>query len=579
MEKEVIMESLKDLLNIRFDKYKEKTAFIEKSDNSKEFKKMSYQELKDNINGFGTVLLKRFNLKDEKIAVIGENSSKWYETYLAVVCGVGVIVPLDKELPANEIYNLLKRSNAKCIVYSSRKKELIESIKEKLPEDMKFIEMSKQKSDDTSYAFDELVNEGKELVATGNTEYIDTKIDREKFSMLLFTSGTTAAAKGVMLSHKNLCADIYSCYDTVPMFGKYTCLSVLPMHHTFEFTLTYLFMTSVGGTIAICEGLKYIVKNLQELNPDFMVVVPELVEKMVSRIEKNIEKNGKTKAVKFIGGLTTGLSKVGIDLRRIVFKEIQENFGSNLKYFFCGGAPLDKEVHKKMESFGFKFLQGYGLTETSPLACGNRLNDREPGTVGKAVYGEEIRIDLSENDDENSNIGEIIVRGDNVFIGYYENETETKKALKKGWFYTGDLGYFDLKGNLVIAGRNKNVIVTPNGKKIFPEEIEQAINKIGLVEDSMVYGKSKDGSNKDLIVACMVTLDEEYIEDTYASKRPTDKEIYDIIWEEIKKINKTMVAYKAVKELEIKKDKFVKTTTMKIKRFEELKKKGKKPQS
>lgn len=576
MEKEVIMDSLKDLLNIRFDRYKDKTVFIEKTDNSKEFKKMSYQELKDNINGLGTVLLKKFNLKDEKIAVIGENSSKWYETYLAVVCGVGVIVPLDKELPANEIYNLLTRSKAKCIVYSSRKKELVESIKEKLAKDMLFIEMSKEKGDEISYSFDELVKEGKELVATGNTEYIDTKIDREKFSMLLFTSGTTAAAKGVMLSHKNLCADIYSCYDTVPMFGKYTCLSVLPMHHTFEFTLTYLFMTSVGGTIAICEGLKYIVKNLQELKPDFMVVVPELVEKMVARIEKNIEKKGKTKTVKFIGGLTTSLSKVGIDLRRVAFKEIQESFGSNLKYFFCGGAPLDKEVHKKMESFGFKFLQGYGLTETSPLACGNRLNDREPGTVGKAVYGEEIRIDLSENDDENSNIGEIIVRGDNVFMGYYENEAETKKALKKGWFYTGDLGYFDLKGNLVIAGRNKNVIVTPNGKKIFPEELEQAINKIGLVEDSMVYGKSKDGSNKDLTVACMVTLDEEYIEDTYASKRPSDKEIYDIIWEEIKKINKTMVSYKAIRELEIKKDKFVKTTTMKIKRFEELKKKNKK---
>ena len=305
MEKEVIMDSLKDLLNIRFDKFKEKTVFIEKTDDSKEFKKMSYQELKDNINGLGTVLLKKFNLKDEKIAVIGENSSKWYETYLAVVCGVGVIVPLDKELPANEIYNLLTRSKAKCIVYSSRKKELVESIKEKLAKDMLFIEMSKEKGDEISYSFDELVKEGKELVATGNTEYIDTKIDREKFSMLLFTSGTTAAAKGVMLSHKNLCADIYSCYDTVPMFGKYTCLSVLPMHHTFEFTLTYLFMTSVGGTIAICEGLKYIVKNLQELKPDFMVVVPELVEKMVARIEKNIEKKGKTKTVKFIGGLTT----------------------------------------------------------------------------------------------------------------------------------------------------------------------------------------------------------------------------------------------------------------------------------
>ena len=572
MEQEKIMDSLKDLLNVRFDKYADKAAFIEKTDDSKEFNKVLYKEVKENINALGTIMLEKFNLKGEKIAVIGENSSKWYETYLAVVCGVGIIVPLDKELPANEVLNLLKRSKAKCIVYSTRRKELIEGIKNKLPKDMIFIEMSKGKSDEISYSFDELLNEGKELVDTGNTNYIDAKIDREAFNILLFTSGTTAASKGVMLSHKNLCADIYSCYDIVPMFGKYTCLSVLPLHHTLEFTLSYLFMTSIGGTIAICEGLKYIVKNLQELKPDFMVVVPELVEKMASRIEKTIEKQGKTKLVNFMGGVTSGLSKIGIDLRRTVFKEVQKNLGGNLKYFFCGGAPLDKEIHRKMERFGFKFLQGYGLTETSPLAAGNRLNDREPGTVGKAVYGDEIRIDLSDNEDENSNIGEIIIRGDNVFMGYYENEEETKKALRKGWFYTGDLGYFDLKGNLVIAGRNKNVIVTPNGKNIFPEEIEQLINKIPLVEESMVYGKSENGTGKDLIVSCKVTLNEEYIEEVYASTRPSEEELYKMIWKEIKKVNKLMAPYKSIKKLEIKHEPFVKTTTLKIKRFEELKK-------
>lgn len=572
MEQEKIMDSLKDLLNVRFDKYADKAAFIEKTDDSKEFNKVLYKEVKENINALGTIMLEKFNLKGEKIAVIGENSSKWYETYLAVVCGVGIIVPLDKELPANEVLNLLKRADVKCIVYSTRRKELIEGIKNKLPKDMIFIEMSKGKSDEISYSFDELLNEGKELVDTGNTNYIDAKIDREAFNILLFTSGTTAASKGVMLSHKNLCADIYSCYDIVPMFGKYTCLSVLPLHHTLEFTLSYLFMTSIGGTIAICEGLKYIVKNLQELKPDFMVVVPELVEKMASRVEKTIEKQGKTKLVNFMGGVTSGLSKIGIDLRRTVFKEVQKNLGGNLKYFFCGGAPLDKEIHKKMERFGFKFLQGYGLTETSPLAAGNRLNDREPGTVGKAVYGDEIRIDLSENEDENSNIGEIIIRGDNVFMGYYENEEETKKALRKGWFYTGDLGYFDLKGNLVIAGRNKNVIVTPNGKNIFPEEIEQLINKIPLVEESMVYGKSESGTGKDLVVSCKVTLNEEYIEEVYASTRPSDEELYKMIWEDIKKVNKLMAPYKSIKKLEIKHEPFVKTTTLKIKRFEELKK-------
>lgn len=575
MEKEKIMDSLKDIVNIRCDKYGDKTAFLEKVEGDKEFKKISYKMLKEDINALGTILLNKFHLKGEKIAVIGENSSKWYETYMAVACGVGIIVPLDKELPENEIINLLERSDAKCIIYSSRKKDVIESLKSKIDYDLICIEMSKEKSDDTSYSFDELLKEGKKLINKGNTEYIDTKIDREAFNMLVFTSGTTANSKGVMLSHKNICSDIYYCYDIVPMFGKFTCLSVLPIHHTLELTLTYLFMTSVGGTIAICEGLKYIVKDMKEIKPDFMVVVPALIEKMENKIEKTIESKNKTKVVNIVGNIANGLSKIGIDLRRSIFKDVQQGLGGNLKYFFCGGAPLDKEVHKKMERFGFKFLQGYGLTETAPLAAGNRLNDREPGTVGKSVCGDEIRIDLSKNEDENSNVGEIIIKGDNVFLGYYNDEEETKKTLKKGWFYTGDLGYFDLKGNLVIAGRNKNVIVTPNGKKIFPEEVEQLINKISLVEESMVYGKSLDGSGKDLIVACMVTLNEEYIEEKYPNSRPTDEELHDMIWNEIKKINKSMVPYKSIKELEVKKDKFVKTTTLKIKRFEEIKKKKK----
>ncbi len=572
MEKEKIMDSLKDILNIKCNMYKNKVAFLEKDDKLKKFVPMTYGELKDNINGLGTIMIEKLNLSGEKIAVIGENSIKWYQTYMAVSCGVGIIVPLDKELPENEILNLLKRAECKAIVYSSRKKDIVENIKENLSDDLICIEMEKEKSDNISYSYDELVKEGKNLVDTGNDRYINVKINSDEFNILLFTSGTTAAAKGVMLSHKNICTDIFACYNIVPMFGKYTTLSILPMHHTYEMTLNYLFMTSVGGTIAICEGLKYIAKNIQEIRPDFLVAVPALIDNLVKKIDKKVKEEGKEKLVKTVGNIAGGLNKIGIDIRKSVFKEIHKSLGGNLKYIFCGAAPLDKELAKKLEKFGFTLLQGYGLTECAPLIAGNTLKDRELGTVGKAVCVDEIRIDLSENDDENSNIGEIIVKGDNVFLGYYNDEKETKKVLKKGWFYTGDIGYFDLKGNLVITGRSKNVIVTLNGKKIFPEELENLLNRIDLVSESMVYGEVSKTNKNELIVTARVTLDEEYIDDKYASKRPSDDELYQMVWEEIKKINRSVVAYKAIKKLEIKKEQFVKTTTMKIKRYEELKK-------
>ena len=566
------MNSLKDIINIRCDMYKDRVAFLEKDGKHPEFQEITYSKVKEDVNGLGTVMLEKLKLKDKKVAVIGENSYRWYMTYMAVVCGVGIIVPLDKELPANEILNLLQRSESKCIVYSSRKKDLIDEIRKDLPKNMIYIEMNKEESDDMSYSLDKLVEEGKELVDTGNTKYIDMEIDREEFKILLFTSGTTAASKGVMLNHKNICANTVACYCLVPKMHDYTYLSVLPMHHTYEFSLVYIYGTSCGAKIAICEGLKYVAKNMKEVKPDCLFAVPALIENINKKIEKAIKETGKEGMIKTVSKVTDGLSKIGLDFRRQVFKKVQDNFGGKLKHIFCGAAPVDKELIKKMESYGFYFYQGYGVTEASPLIAGTAFDNRVAGTVGKPVHGVEVRIDLSANEDENSNVGEIIAKGDNIMMGYYKDEEETKKALRKGWFYTGDVGYFDLQGNLVISGRSKNVIVTSNGKNIFPEEIEFEINKIPLVEEAMAYGKKDPKHKNELIVAVKVTLDEDYIEETYRNNRPSDEEIYKQIWEGIKAINRTMVSYKAVKELEIKKDKFVKTTTMKIKRFVELNK-------
>ena len=576
MSETKIMDSLKDIINIKCDEFKNKVAFMQTDPVSREFLKISYARLKDDINALGTYMIKKLDLKDCNVAVIGESSYKWYETYMAVACGVGVIVPLDKELPANEILNLMQRSEAKCIVYSSRKKEMIEEIRESLPKDTVFIDMDKEKSDKLSLSYDEIISKGKQIIQKGDNSYAEIKIDREVMCTLLFTSGTTSEPKGVMLSHKNLVTNIYACYKIVPNFCNYTSLSILPIHHTYEFTLDYLHMTAVGATVAICEGIKYVTKDIKTIKPDFILAVPALVEKISEKIDKSIKETKKEFLIRAVGKIANGLSKMGFDFRKKIFAKIHESLGGNLKYIFCGAAPLDKALVEKMEGYGFRFLQGYGLTECSPLLAGTTLEGGASGTVGKAVEGVEVRIDLSENVDENSNVGEIIARGDSIMIGYYKDEKATKKVFKNGWFYTGDVGYFDLNGNLVVTGRCKNIIVTSNGKKIFPEEIENMINKIPLVKESMIYPQDYEGKKLEVIVTARVTLDEDYIKETYKDNRPTDLQLYDMIWKEIKIINKSLVSYKAIKRLEIKDEDFIKTTTMKIKRFEEMKKQANK---
>lgn len=568
MQKVEKMKTLKEFVLKRCDWYKGQTAILEKSKKTNKFEEIKFEQIKEDILNFGTALLLKLKLENEKIAVIGENSYKWFVTYMATVCGVGIIVPLDKELPANEILNLLNRSRAKCIVYSTKKKEMIEELKKELPNDMVYIEMDKEKSDQNSYSFDELLAEGKELIDTGSHEYIEKEIDPNEFRILLFTSGTTAKSKGVMLSHNNLTSNVYSAQYAYRDQVKLRFLSFLPMHHTYEFTVTYLTILSGGGSVGICEGLKYIVQNLVDLKPDAIACVPLLVENIKRKLEKSIKKENKEKLVNTVVKMTSFLGNAKVDVRRKIFKKIHENLGGNLKYILAGAAPMDKETIDFMEGLGFIVLQGYGLTETSPLVAGTLVNNRKSGTVGVPVKDVEVRIDLKEDEIENS--GEIIVKGPNVMLGYYEDEEETKKVLKKGWFYTGDIGYFDNLGNLVIAGRSKNVIVTSNGKNIYPEEIENLINKIPLVSESLVYGMGDDANN--LIVAAKVTLDEEYIEETYASNRPSDEQLHELIWEEIKNINRQLVSYKAVKKLEIKKEPFEKTTTLKIKRFIELNK-------
>ena len=560
-------ETIKDIVLNKFLEHNDKIAIMDKKIDCEEFESYTYIRLREDILSLGTALNNILNVEDEKIAIIGENSYRWITTYLASISGVGVVVPLDKELPANEILNLLKRSNAKTIVYSNKKKEVINEIRSKLKENINFINMDIYKHNDKEYSLNELINDGKKLIKDGVDNYINKKIDKDKFAVLLFTSGTTAASKGVMLSNYNIVSNAVIINETYPEITSTRAISFLPMHHTYELTLTYLSGLYGGATIGISRGLKYLLKDFEIIKPITFCMVPLLLENLRKKIEKNIRLQNKENTVKVIKGITNTLDKFKIDVKRNVFKSVHSVFGGNLKYLIVGGAPADKETIEVMEGFGFTVIQGYGLTETSPLICANPKNSRKSGTVGIAIKDVDVRIDLKADEEENS--GEILVKGPNVMLGYYEDEEETKKVLKKHWFYTGDIGYFDNKGNLVISGRCKNVIVTSNGKNIYPEEIESLINRTPLILESLVYG---DGDNRDLTIKAKIILDEDYIKGKYGKDIPTNEELYKIIWEHVKKVNQKLVHYKAVKDIEISNEGFEKTTTMKIKRNKVLEK-------
>ena len=558
---EVKLETVKDIVLTKFLKYGNKIAIMDKSMDGEEFVNYTYNKLREDIISLGTAITNILNIENEKVAIIGENSYRWITSYLSVVSGVGVVVPLDKELPSNEILNLLKRSKSKCVIYSNKKKVLIDEIRNKLDKDIKFINMDTYKHTDNEYSLNELIVSGKKLVKDGVDNYIKKEIDKDKFAILLFTSGTTAESKGIMLSNANIVSNAITINERYEEITSSTAISFLPMHHTYELTVTYLSGLYGGAKIGISRGIKYLLKDFEIIKPTTFCMVPLLLENLRKKIEKSIRLQKKENTVKAIKTVTNVLDKMKINVKRKVFKSVHSVFGGNLKYLIVAGAPTDKETIEVMESFGFIVIQGYGLTETSPLICANLKESRKSGTVGMAIKNVDIRIDLKADEDENT--GEILVRGPNVMLGYYENEEETKKILKKNWFYTGDIGYFDNKGNLVISGRCKNVIVTSNGKNIYPEEIESLINRIPIVNESIVYG---DGNNNDLTIKAKISLDEDYLKEKYLKNIPSNEELYKMLWESIKKVNQKLVSYKAVKEIMIENKGFEKTTTMKIKR-------------
>ena len=411
-----------------------------------------------------------------------------------------------------------------------------------------------------------LVKKGLELLQNDDQKYKNVKIDNEKMAIMLFTSGTTAISKAVMLSQKNVCNDIYALSQMTDIRKEDVFLSFLPLHHTFESSCTFLYGTSCGITVAFCDGLRYVANNLKEFNVTGFVSVPLMLEIMYKKIDKAIEEQGKKNLLKTMSSICNFLLKFGIDIRRKVFKSVLNNFAPNLRVLIAGGAPMNKDAINLFVNLGINLLQGYGLTETSPVLAGENDKYKRAGSVGFPLPGITIQID---NPNEEG-IGEIKAKGPTIMKGYYENEEATKEVLKDGWFYTGDLGYIDKDGFLFITGRKKDVIVLKNGKNIYPEELEILINKLPYVAESLVFGKP-DSKKDDLTLCAKVVYNKDIMSEMFKDK--TKDDYHDIIWQDIKnKINTQMPAYKAIKELIVTDEPLIKTTTQKVKRFEEINK-------
>lgn len=554
---------IREMINESAQKYANNIAFIvkEKQEGEVSYKNITYKMLQEDINKLGTALID-LGLQGKRIAIIANNCYEWCLSYLATLCGVGIVVPLDKSLPSGEIESLLQRSHTDAVIFGKNYIDIMKDILNNSENNIEYYISMEEVENDEFLSLKDLQKRGEELLKKGDTRFKNAIIEPEKMNVILFTSGTTSASKAVMLSQKNLVSNIYALNSVEKMYETDRNLAFLPLHHTFGLT-GLLFFLSNGVSNVFCDGLKYIQKNLQEYNVTVFVCVPLLLEAMNKKILKEIERQGKIKLIKIATKISNFLLKFGIDIRRKLFKDIINNLGG-LRMAISGAAAIDKTVVENFTNFGIRTVQGYGLTETSPVITAENDKNIRYGSVGFPMRNVEIQIyEPNEN-----GIGEIIAKGSNVMLGYYENEEATKEVLIDGWFHTGDLGYIDKDGFLFITGRKKNVIVMKNGKNIYPEELEILISTLPYVAENMVFGiPSKDD---DLDLAAKIVYNKEYVEESFGDI--SKEELKEKIWEDIKKINKTMPPYKYIRQIIVTDEPMIKTTTQKVKRFEEIKK-------
>lgn len=554
---------VKNLLESSAELYGDNVCYMQKWTPKGEYESITYSEVLRDVNGYGTWLISK-GMDGRRIAVIGPNCYQWCSTYLAA-CGIGCIVPLDKELSPEELKNQIQRSEASAVVFDKKHRDVfLQMMKDGDTQLELLVDMDAPEDAQGVYSWKQAVEAGKKLVDEGHREYIDHEVDNEAMSILIFTSGTTGKPKGVMLSQKNVCAELMIAPTTFELRADDVYLSFLPLHHTYECTCCFLMAIYKGSAVAFCQGLKYITKNLKEVRPTMMLGVPALYEKLYHSIWKNVRKQGKEKLLTRVIKINRVTKKIGIDLGDKFFGEIRDIFGGRMKTLICGGAKIDPDILDGLRDFGFNALQGYGLTEAAPMGAFNPQDAPNSRSIGVPFPGQQIKV-INENEE---GIGEICIKGPNLMIGYYKDPEETAKVIdEEGWFHTGDLGYIDSDGYAYLTGRAKNVIITKNGKNVYPEELEYQLGLIPFVSESFVFEDTK-ASGKDTTIVASIRTDEEELREVLGDNY-SEEAVMKLLWSEVDRINSDAPAYRMIKKVIHRKTDFVHNTSSKLIRFAE----------
>ena len=556
------IKDLRDLIIQSAKLYTDRPAFEVKNSRGEHYE-ITYKRYYEEIQALGTALVD-MGLSGEKIAVGGDNSYEWCLSYMATVTGVGVIVPVDKELLFDDINNILNTADVKLFFCDKKIAKKLEARKDEIKKDLIIVIMHADKEESVLNITD-LVEKGKELLKNGETRYLNAEIDPNAMCSLLFTSGTTGMSKGVMLCHRNFCYEVMAAMGIIKISPDDCGISMLPLHHTYESTIILFFAPYCGAKVTFCDGFRYVLKNMKEFNPSVFVAVPLLLETVHRRLMKAIKAKPHGETLFKVGKvLVKTAAKVGIDLKNVFFKEIIDTFGGNMRLIICGAAPINPQILKDFDALGIQIIFGYGLTECAPLAILNHDKLHLAESVGEVIPGSEAKII---NPDPDTGIGEICVKGDMVMLGYYNNPEETAKVIDKdGWFHTGDLGYMDKKGRFYISGRSKNVIVTSNGKNIYPEELEYHLGTDIRVGESIVVGdENKKGET---VVGARIYPNFEELKEIYGKDADdfSDDELYNIMEDVVEHVNEKLPPFKRIVNFKIRRTEFVKNTTSKIMR-------------